>query len=335
MISCAVTPQLVCAFVFAYAKSRFSHYAAHLVYPQSTIPEFANCTFSDNDTDQKDDDADHVEFKETLAETSLPWNDSSHEPSPTHFSDSFPNDEPVIAHVPSWVNNLSYSHITETGSPYVSPQTTLIPKREDNHRPVFSLFSDIEQKLQPLKNVCEQFPAPWIEDVGGANPQVSPMVTESGEKSCDFLNHDHMTPAPDHHHVIMPTNELLDEKEGSGSHKDLPHTLSEVASAPDIQHWKPIKVRSHNNYHNNFHRLQSESVLSELAFQEKVKNRVQQWLIHADSDAENDADTEDVEENGIDVVTDDDVESIELELDLAMHSKIAMQSARASVKSKH
>ena len=30
LISCAVTAQLICAFVFAYTKSRFSHDAAHL-----------------------------------------------------------------------------------------------------------------------------------------------------------------------------------------------------------------------------------------------------------------------------------------------------------------
>ena len=30
LISCEITAQLICAFVFAYAKSRFSHDAAHL-----------------------------------------------------------------------------------------------------------------------------------------------------------------------------------------------------------------------------------------------------------------------------------------------------------------
>ena len=30
LISCAVTVQLICAFVFAYAKSRFSHDLAHV-----------------------------------------------------------------------------------------------------------------------------------------------------------------------------------------------------------------------------------------------------------------------------------------------------------------
>ena len=32
LISCAVTIQLICTFVFAYAKSRFSHDAAHIEY---------------------------------------------------------------------------------------------------------------------------------------------------------------------------------------------------------------------------------------------------------------------------------------------------------------
>ena len=31
LISCAVTAQLICLFVFAYAKNRFSHNEAHLV----------------------------------------------------------------------------------------------------------------------------------------------------------------------------------------------------------------------------------------------------------------------------------------------------------------
>ena len=32
LISCMVTTQLICAFVFAYAKSRFSHNAAHIIF---------------------------------------------------------------------------------------------------------------------------------------------------------------------------------------------------------------------------------------------------------------------------------------------------------------
>ena len=31
LMSCVVTAQLICAFVFAYAKNRFSHDAAHII----------------------------------------------------------------------------------------------------------------------------------------------------------------------------------------------------------------------------------------------------------------------------------------------------------------
>ena len=38
LISWAVTAQLICVFVFAYAKSRFSHDAAHLILHQQPEP---------------------------------------------------------------------------------------------------------------------------------------------------------------------------------------------------------------------------------------------------------------------------------------------------------
>ena len=38
LISSAVTPQLICAFVYAYAKSRFSHDATHLVNIHVSYP---------------------------------------------------------------------------------------------------------------------------------------------------------------------------------------------------------------------------------------------------------------------------------------------------------
>ena len=38
-ISCAVTAQLICVFVFAYANSRFSHDAAHIIYLYALEPE--------------------------------------------------------------------------------------------------------------------------------------------------------------------------------------------------------------------------------------------------------------------------------------------------------
>ena len=41
LISCAVTAQLICGFVFAYAKSRFSHDAAQIIIGKSRSYYFA------------------------------------------------------------------------------------------------------------------------------------------------------------------------------------------------------------------------------------------------------------------------------------------------------
>ena len=40
LISCAVTAQLICGFVFAYAKSRFSHDVAHIILQESKLKPF-------------------------------------------------------------------------------------------------------------------------------------------------------------------------------------------------------------------------------------------------------------------------------------------------------
>ena len=45
LISFAVTAKLICRFVFAYAKIRFSHYEAHIVPPIESKQETRN-TFS-------------------------------------------------------------------------------------------------------------------------------------------------------------------------------------------------------------------------------------------------------------------------------------------------
>ena len=37
LISCAVTAQLICVFVFAYAQSRISNDVAHIIYKRSEV----------------------------------------------------------------------------------------------------------------------------------------------------------------------------------------------------------------------------------------------------------------------------------------------------------
>nr|QDG10126.1 sodium/hydrogen exchanger 3-like protein [Sinonovacula constricta] len=277
-------------------------------------------------------------LEETMAEKSLPWRDNSVViPSPTHLVDSIPNDEPVIAQVPTWVNNLSYSHITETGSPYTSPQVTIIPQTKSKHNTVYSLFEPLPEnekygnnKTEAAKswNPSDYFPIPWghngdLEEC----PQVSPMVTENSERSCDMLHSTHTEQAPDHHHVIIPTNHHFHIDSENGSSCTTPH-LTEVASAPDFHHWKALKKASMNE---GLHRLQSDTMLIEMAFQEGVKNRVQEWLKLASDEEANDADDDDDDndddddddENDFVVNVDglNDIEDLELELDKEMNLK--------------
>ena len=49
LISCAVTVQLICAFVFAYAKSRFSHEAVHM---NRVVRKPVFCICENKDADQ-------------------------------------------------------------------------------------------------------------------------------------------------------------------------------------------------------------------------------------------------------------------------------------------
>lgn len=263
----------------------------------------------------------------------LPWQDNL-DPSPTHLADSIPNNEPVIAHVPSWVNNLSYSHITETGSPYVSPQTTVIPPKSDYHKTVYSLFSqnndedENDTNVQNGVNSSEYIPPPWGESISDDCPQVSPMAMESAIRSEELLQSSHMEQAPDHHHVIVPSNHHLYIDSSTSSKHGGAH-LTEVASAPDFQHWKPI---SKGMFIDDTMRLQSDTMLTEMAFQEGVKSRVQEWLKQANDDEENDADEEDEDgdggftNKGVDSSDDNDdgddgldsADELERELDLAM-----------------
>ncbi|KAL4234434.1 Sodium/hydrogen exchanger 1 [Mactra antiquata] len=247
---------------------------------------------------------------ETVAEKTLPWQDSC-DPSPTHLADNIPSNEPVIAHVPTWVNNLSYSHITETGSPYVSPQTTVIPPVSNYHKTVYSIFPPTDDNSDNQKGVIssDYFPTPWNNSNLEECPVVSPMVMESGARSEDLLHSTHTEQAPDHHHVIVPSLHHIESSNSSGNHKA---HLTEVASAPDFQHWKPLGgfLNESSRYNN-----ESDTMLSEMAFVEGVKSRVQEWLKQATDDEENDADDDDDgEPDGL-----KSAEDLELELDLQMN----------------
>lgn len=187
-------------------------------------------------------------------------------------------EEPVMAEAPMWVNNLSYNHLLDTGSPYTSPEVTIIPTHKDTKVPVYAVFPP------PPGTEDGMIPPPWSTHSNGSPGDGAPVTSVSmchpGDKSDNYLVSNHTSPPPSHH-VIIPTiqhHEVLHKNvSDSGElHKAL-RTLPGSASAPDLpKHWTHINSKG---------RLHSESLLEEAKLQEQLENRVQEWLCtHTEDD---------------------------------------------------
>ncbi|KAH9502240.1 hypothetical protein Btru_070499 [Bulinus truncatus] len=140
------------------------------------IPLCKSINYSESGDSKDEDDDSRSNKEETLAESSLPWRRStSLPPVPSSVSLSLPDDEnPLMSEAPSWADNLAYSHLTETGSPYNSPNNTItaVPK-EPHPRPVFDLFPPSSPPHSDT--ALPSLPPPW---------------------SCTDTNVDHMTEEP-------------------------------------------------------------------------------------------------------------------------------------------
>ncbi|GFO11267.1 sodium/hydrogen exchanger [Plakobranchus ocellatus] len=103
----------------------------------------------------------------TLAETSLPRRrPTSLSPVPSSLSQSLPDDEkPLHSEAPSWADNPAYHHLTESSSPYHSPNITItaVPQ-EDRLRPVFNILlesqKDVTTKNNPETDAVSFIPPP-------------------------------------------------------------------------------------------------------------------------------------------------------------------------------
>nr|KAG5695544.1 hypothetical protein BaRGS_033966 [Batillaria attramentaria] len=73
---------------------------------------------------------------------------------------------------PSWADNLAYNHLTESGSPYVSPENTInAGQKAESRRPVFDIFpptpdvaspgSDTSPAKDKEEAIHDPIPPPW------------------------------------------------------------------------------------------------------------------------------------------------------------------------------
>lgn len=215
---------------------------------------------------------------ETATEKELPWKqDAPQVPRPSLFSLVSTEDEPVTAEAPSWVDNLSYSHLKDTGSPYASPEVTVVKAPPVERKvPIFEIFENLKKDCDD-KKVEVTIPPPWSSSSEKAEelPIASPSI-QAGDKSSNYLISNHMC-APPSYHVIIPAipNQNGSLSQNSSDHNDAPKPLKSLpgsASAPDLpKHWQPIEPLTRERIH-------SESLLQELDIETEANHRVQSWL---------------------------------------------------------
>ncbi|KAK3085401.1 hypothetical protein FSP39_002795 [Pinctada imbricata] len=233
-----------------------------------------------------------VEVPITAVESVLPWKTSYQDNVPLTVSLGCDMNEPVPAQAPSWVHNLEYSHLKESGSPYASPEITLVATKKETHTSIFDLFktdafeSLLNEKTQKVEEEPSQcyvpvLPPPWSihssEDID--QPISSPSICVHGDKDSILLsNH---TSTPPSHHVILPTmhftegslsHEHSDDSEMAKPLKSLPGS----ASAPDLPKHFQVMTKE---------RLYSSSMIEDLEFHHQAISRVQEWLSTHDEDS--------------------------------------------------
>lgn len=214
-------------------------------------------------------------IQETAAETVLPWKQQVQDPLLAVVSVNLPNDSPQMAEAPSWVNNLSYNHLKETGSPYASPEVTIMPKTPEVVPSLFSIFPESQKVVKSDSNVDIPLPPPWASHTAEEEiPITSPPQIQTGDKSNDYLENPHNCLPPSHHVIIPAVKNTHSQEHAECADMKALRTLPGVASSPDLpQHWQPIQKNPALKP-----RLHSESMLEELAFQDEVRLRINEWL---------------------------------------------------------
>ncbi|CAG5124808.1 unnamed protein product, partial [Candidula unifasciata] len=220
--------------------------------------------------------------EETLAESTLPWRRQfSLPPVPSSLSLSLPDDEnPLMSEAPSWADNLAYSHLTETGSPYNSPQNTITAKPPVTQpRAVFDIFpsSSPPHSDSPVSSI----PPPWslkncVPDHHDQEPLPSQAIAgrDSGDKASCFLVSSHDLVPPSYHSCIQPASRGLEVATLRRHSEVSSPTHFQIVEKPQT-----ISVAA----------LESQLIGIEEDYHHGMKERVSQWLAsssHEGSDIE-------------------------------------------------
>lgn len=250
--------------------------------------------------------------EETEVERVLPWKRTTQmPPMRSSLSLSMPDDDhPLMSQAPSWADNLAYNHLTESGSPYVSPENTIgAPAPSSSHRPVFDIFPPTPDQGTPASNSSPaqdqvdstyspipppwsthgSLPAPWASESSDDPPVTSPEAHDvgGGEKASTYLqSSSHNYYPPSHHNCIQ--GEELEELAPAGSSIRL-----RPASSP--KHFQPIQMLEMCSRQG----IEEEIIADEADYQERLTTRVQSWLDSSEpSECEEDHDFEELTSPG-------------------------------------
>ncbi|KAL8575951.1 hypothetical protein ACOMHN_027349 [Nucella lapillus] len=235
--------------------------------------------------------------EETEAERVLPWKRTTQLP-PVRLSVSLSmpdDDHPLMSQAPSWADNLAYNHLTESGSPYVSPENTIgAPDSSAPRRPVFDIFppsqypaaspesnhdSPTEEKPEHVENPLPppwtsqtSLPPPWASDSSEEPPLTSPEAHDrgGGEKMTTYLqSSSHNFYPPSHHNCLVSKEEVVEAPPApSGG------SVRGMRPANSPKHFQPLQLLDMNSRHV----IEEEIIADEADYQERLVSRVQSWL---------------------------------------------------------
>ena len=249
----------------------------------------------------------------------LPWKRTTQlPPVRSSVSLSMPDDDhPLMSQAPSWADNLAYNHLTESGSPYVSPENTIgAPAPASSHRPVFDIFPPTPDPTTPAasdpspqKTDTSPLPPPWASQSSEEPPLTSPEAHDGngGEKASAYLqSSSHNFYPPSHHNCLVSKEDVsLDVPPSSASVRMRP------ASSP--KHFQPIQMTEKCSRQV----IEEEIIADEADYQERLVTRVQSWL-ESSEPSDEDHDFEEMNSMGAGGAdnaphndTDDDIDDID------------------------
>ncbi|GFR96590.1 sodium/hydrogen exchanger [Elysia marginata] len=202
-------------------------------------------------------------------------------PVPSALSQSLPDDEePLHYEAPSWADNPAYHRLTQSGSPYHSPNTTITAApQEDPPRLVFDIFPSSHSKSDETEsskfeneNLSFIPPPPWCcmtnQSLGEEEAQPLPSQAlagcNTGDKAACMLVSAHDLVPPTHHPCLQPAGPSTASL--SSSHKH-----SQASSPLHFQCMeKPETISSAA--------IEAQVIGIQADYHHGMKDRVSQWL---------------------------------------------------------